>query len=1212
MLDRTFETLLIESHLFQSSYYRSNAGLPASMTDGEVLAHYLNVGVHNGEPPSPLFDAAVVLAAARALQLAEPEPGEPALAYWLREGMSAGIVPTRLVDAAFYERCYPDVAAGPYWSFQHFVQFGLAENRRPNAWFDPEWYRSQMLLPADCASLLMHFLLDGASSGVSPSAWLQLMSWPVGDSRAMLQACLAVDVSLRALADLLDIAQIERLASLFLPAYYRAQASLPPVTSDAQAFRHFVQSGLAAGLSCSPLFDPAYYLRMAKEAGLPPLGPGEVALVHWLRYGLAAQIVPSPCFDMAFYLDDNPDVAADKVFGYVHFIDFGQFEGRRANRWFDMNHASVDGTSCGMPGLQAYLVRAAERREAPCQLIADATSRRPDWLADMSVFGAAYPVLLARFQPMRDSLPPWALDLMFALFDPASYAVTAGLAEATPPLRAFVHFLDIGLDAGLAPGLLFDADCYRKRVASRADCTPVGAEPPLLHFLREGTLKRISPTHRFDEAFYFAANPDLDPHRMFGFEHFANHGVGEGRLPHGWFDTGFCAAKLSGDPSVPVYLRLLGAGLDEGVVPSPKLAALLGRAMAPGEISRPRFDALLAASEAVVASIGHGGLEIATALFVPEAYDGNGALAQDAGMLDRLIHFLQTGLSRGHAVGPLFDAAFYTTQARRAGLSFIGEKAALLHFIEHGLAARIVPTPLFDNDVYLSANPDLAGMAMWGFEHFIRHGVYEGRPFSPQPMASVAPPSGLAAQPSARLRLMLAAGLVPAGMSASDAGRMHWFASSQSRLREVMQSGKLAGIMADAIALEPAVGESSDVTAFLLPPFFNPMAEPHRAIKARLPRLRYDNIVTVPWIRNGGADLVAGHFLSALLRTRPGESVLLLRVDYPHFDRPDWIPDGVDVVDISDILGETTESIAEYLLQVVLSGLAPARVVNINSRLTWRCLRRFGARLGGLMRLYAYLFCWDQTQSGRRVGYPSDFYPSTAPHLAGVFTDTPYLKNELVRMYQLPPTLAARLMPLHSPALLEPCAPTMAALGAASASSRARPLVLWGGRLDHQKRFDIVIGVARSMPLVDFHCWGSAMLGGGPDLSDLPSNMVMYPGFKAFTDLPLGTCDGWLFTSAWEGMPTTVIELGTLGMPMVCSDVGGVSDLIDDSTGWLVPADASIAAYTAAVEEMVRNPAQRIERGLAVQARAVSMFAPQRYDRMLAAYLARSDEGQTA
>ena len=33
---------------------------------------------------------------------------------------------------------------------------------------------------------------------------------------------------------------------------------------------------------------------------------------------------------------------------------------------------------------------------------------------------------------------------------------------------------------------------------------------------------------------------------------------------------------------------------------------------------------------------------------------------------------------------------------------------------------------------------------------------------------------------------------------------------------------------------------------------------------------------------------------------------------------------------------------------------------------------------------------------------------------------------------------------------------------------------------------------------------------------------------------------------------TTIIELGVLGMPIVASAVGGIPELVDETTGWLV------------------------------------------------------------
>ena len=156
----------------------------------------------------------------------------------------------------------------------------------------------------------------------------------------------------------------------------------------------------------------------------------------------------------------------------------------------------------------------------------------------------------------------------------------------------------------------------------------------------------------------------------------------------------------------------------------------------------------------------------------------------------------------------------------------------------------------------------------------------------------------------------------------------------------------------------------------------------------------------------------------------------------------------------------------------------------------------------------------------------------------------------------------------------------------AATPRRRRKRVLWAGRFDRQKRFDLVMEIARQMPEVDFDCWGKAVLNAPPDLSDLPPNVTINGPFKTYDDLPLTQSDGWLYTSAWDGLPTILIELASKGLPVVASAVGGVPELIDNVTGWPVGPDASVGDYCAAIRDMLASPDQRVARARALQTRA--------------------------
>ncbi len=67
------------------------------------------------------------------------------------------------VDPEWYKRRYPDVVAANQDPVQHFIQFGVAENRDPNRFFDSAWYLEHY---PDVASSgfnpLLHYLRAGA------------------------------------------------------------------------------------------------------------------------------------------------------------------------------------------------------------------------------------------------------------------------------------------------------------------------------------------------------------------------------------------------------------------------------------------------------------------------------------------------------------------------------------------------------------------------------------------------------------------------------------------------------------------------------------------------------------------------------------------------------------------------------------------------------------------------------------------------------------------------------------------------------------------------------------------------------------------------------------------------------------------------------------------------------------------------------------------
>jgi glycosyltransferase involved in cell wall biosynthesis len=89
------------------------------------------------------------------------------------------------------------------------------------------------------------------------------------------------------------------------------------------------------------------------------------------------------------------------------------------------------------------------------------------------------------------------------------------------------------------------------------------------------------------------------------------------------------------------------------------------------------------------------------------------------------------------------------------------------------------------------------------------------------------------------------------------------------------------------------------------------------------------------------------------------------------------------------------------------------------------------------------------------------------------------------------------------------------------------------------------------------------ILGGGREEARLRaqimrnglSGRIILTGFKSDVLRWLAAADLLVNPSVTEGLPNVVLEAMAVGVPVVATDVGGVSDVVShDETGWLVPA----------------------------------------------------------
>ena len=115
----------------------------------------------------------------------------------------------------------------------------------------------------------------------------------------------------------------------------------------------------------------------------------------------------------------------------------------------------------------------------------------------------------------------------------------------------------------------------------------------------------------------------------------------------------------------------------------------------------------------------------------------------------------------------------------------------------------------------------------------------------------------------------------------------------------------------------------------------------------------------------------------------------------------------------------------------------------------------------------------------------------------------------------------------------------------------------------------------------------------GAERPGVESEGVTWLGVRGDVAAPMDGADGYVMSSAWEGMPLAVAEAMAMGKPVVATDVGGVRELVGEC-GVLVEAGDERALAGAMLETMSRSGEERAEKGRLARQRIVEEFGMER------------------
>lgn len=424
----------------------------------------------------------------------------------------------------------------------------------------------------------------------------------------------------------------------------------------------------------------------------------------------------------------------------------------------------------------------------------------------------------------------------------------------------------------------------------------------------------------------------------------------------------------------------------------------------------------------------------------------------------------------------------------------------------------------------------------------------------------------------------------------------------QENLRERLSNGILGDMVRRAEQCDPLVGRTwRGAMAPNIQPFHQDSLSKRLVAISRLQKAvgyqRAKAVVCVNRPRWGSNRRLEGHVTHALADLYGPENVLFLTLDNPGEVPTHKYPAGVRCVDGASLLQPLSEPEKQRVALEFLRSLRPKAVFNVNAALLWGIQSSFETIVKHDLPVVGCFFCNDKSIYGTWGGYPSVQFYRQFPNMKAVCTDSHFLRDSLIEQFFVSKVQQRRLHVLE--------APVDGSLTQVSAQppGNERPQVFWAGRLDHQKRPDVLFEIAKNMPSADFRVWGETVAS-GPDLQkNWPENVTFLGSYTSFEELPLNEADAWLYTSEWDGVPSMLLEVAMTGLPIVGSLVGGTGEVLHDDLSWPIAPFDDATRYVTALQEVFAEPVKARENAKKLRERIVEQRTEERYKQQVLAVM---------
>lgn len=567
------------------------------------------------------------------------------------------------------------------------------------------------------------------------------------------------------------------------------------------------------------------------------------------------------------------------------------------------------------------------------------------------------------------------------------------------------------------------------------------------------------------------------------------------------------------------------------------------------------------------------------------------------------------------------------------------ENNLIIYYINYGDERRLSPHPIFDTDYYYEKYPDVHASEITALFHFLKYGWAESR--NPHPMFDTAlvknqmgesdrnPLLAYITSPPGSLNphSMIDEKYIIDQMNEIDAEHHNAIstllrpendrinpcrdfdslrylkaypdlrnnAPAISALYHFLRYGRSEGrwifpVSASLKGIAKQIDEICLIEPNIVPPGTDLYELPtsfskdhgqdiRKTLKSLLPLIESSNweyIYLLPNLKRGGAEKVLVNFLNAQASNCGSSNIAVILTDSSDNEIENWLPQVKNV---------TYFDIGRYRDALLTDGglktlAATFRLVEckhlfiLNSYVGWTLVENYGATLKQQIKLHGFAFCYDYDRENRRVGYAWTHLRDCLPYLSRVITDNYSMIGQFKSDLRLNNAEAEKFLVVKQPA---PLAAVQWDDQSTSNSRGRQHKILWASRIHPQKNVGLAFEIARELPDVRFFIAGGP-IAELPKSECIPANCEILGEYSDFSHLLNHRFDLFLYTSKWDGLPNVLIEAAAHGIPVVASNVGGVAEIVDSETGWIVDDYLTKDQYIAAIEDAFNNNDERLRK----------------------------------